>query len=146
MQKLAPMLGRQEREFTGPMITLSYNLLAFHGRLESPPGEIDSMNIDYFSPAAKAQRSVRVIGMRNFVESVIPLTQIDPSVVDTIDTDAYVQETAQGLGVDPTIIRSPEEVERIRGERRQEREVQQFAEIAEPTSKAIKNISDAQGA
>ena len=60
-----------------------------------------------------------------FLEQVLPLAQASPQILDKIDADQLVDELAQRMGVPASIIRSDEEVAKIRQEREQ---AQQAAE------------------
>ena len=145
---LAPMLGRQESEFLGPVIKRTYNLLRWHDKIrEAPPSmQGKTLRVEYVSPAAKAQQGIKGINMGRYIQEILPLAEVSPGVMDTIDFDAYAQELAVLRNVDRTILRDPEEIATIRDERKEMEQAQQMAQLAEPASKAMKNIAEAQTA
>lgn len=75
---------------------------------------------------------------------MIPLSQANPEILDAINWDAYAQELAYKQRVSRRILRSPEDIEAIRGQRKQEEQQLQMAGAAEPLSKAALNFAQAQ--
>lgn len=145
LRMMAPLLGRQETELCGPMIARSYELLSEHNMIPPAPRSLRrrSLKVSYRSPAAKAQTGVKAMAMGRFVQELIPVAQIDPTVMDVIDTDVYAQELAVARGTPRTILRSPKAIQSIRDKRAQQQQVAQVAQLAEPASKAIKNLAEA---
>ena len=68
-----------------------------------------------------------------FLEQVMPLAQASPDIMDKIDADQLVDELAQRMGVPASIIRSDEDVAKMRQERERARQeqAQQAALMAE---------------
>ena len=145
---LAPMLGRQETELLGPLIGRTYSMLLDHGMIPPAPPQLGGRTIkpEYTSPAAKAQESLKALEIDRFVQETIPLAQVDQSVLDNIDFDRLMSEKARYRGVSRMVLRSPEEVEEIRASRQQQEQVAAAAQIAEPATKAMKNLAEAQQA
>lgn len=144
LRLLSPMLGRIERELLTPMIQRTYALLANAGQIPDAPASLDRpLRINYRSPASRAQREGRMIDSMRFLQNILPLSQARPAVLDVIDEDQFVREQADGIGVSSRIIRPSEEVEAMRQQRAQVEAMAQAAQIAEPASKAMKNIADA---
>jgi DNA-binding ferritin-like protein len=65
--------------------------------------------------------------------------------MDAVDLDKVAEQLAIARGTPRTILRSPEERAKIREAKQQMQAAAQMADIAEPASKAVKNIADAQG-
>lgn len=145
LRMMAPMLGRINTELLSPMVARSYELLASANRIPENPGILDGTRIKviYVSPAARAQTGTKAVLMGKYAQELIPIAQVDPSVMDAIDWDAYAQELALVRGVTRRILRSPREIEEIRQQRAQEQQMQQMATVAEPASKAVKNLAEA---
>jgi hypothetical protein len=146
LRQLAPVFGRQETELLGPTISRTFNLLSWHDKLPPPPPEVQGrkLKIVYTSPAAKAQESVKALEMERFVAESLPLAQADPSVLDVINFDKLMMERARYRGISRVILRPPAEVEEIRAARQQQEQLAAAAQIAEPATKAMKNLADAQ--
>lgn len=143
LRLLAPMLGRQESECLGPMLTLSYMLCARNGVLPSPPEIPGGLKIEYTSPAARAQTGMRAFAMDRYIQRLIPAGQINPVVFKTVNWEAYSRELAEAMGTDPAILYTPEEVAANDQAQAAQQQQQMVMENAEPASKAIKNLSDA---
>jgi hypothetical protein len=146
LRLLAPMLGRQQTELLGPMITRTYFLLKGAQRLPPPPESLagQRMKIAYVSPAARAQQGVKGQSMSAFIQDLVPLAQINPDVIDCIDMDKMAQKYAIIRGVPRSVLRSPQEIAQIRQQKAQQQQIAQAAQVAEPASKAMLNISKAQ--
>ena len=146
LRLLGPQLGRLESEALGPTISQTFYLLDRAGQIPPIPleGSEQELMIEYTSPAAKAQTGVRAFAMERYVQRLIPLAQMKPDVLDVVNTDAYAQELASTMGTPAMIINSPDQIQAIREQRAQAEQQQALMGAAEPASKAIKNIADAQ--
>lgn len=146
LRLLSPMLGRQESELLGPMIGLSFFFLNKAGRIPPPPGAAQGleMSVDYTSPASKAQTGVRALAMDRYIQRILPMAQINPNVMDRIDLDVWSSELAKAMGTPVTIIRTDKQVQEIRAQRQKQEQQEQLVAAAEPASKALKNITEAQ--
>jgi len=145
LRLLSPVLGRLQTELLGPTIQRSYELMNTAGMLPPPPPSLEgnSLTIEYISPAARAQMGIKAFGMARYLQELVPMAQIQPDVMDRVDTDKYAAILAETRGVDMRIIRSDEDVAAIRQGRQEEEQMAQLAGAAEPISKSIKNLADA---
>lgn len=144
LRLIAPMLGRQQSELLGPMIMRTYELLVDHGRIRPFPLEGSTkLKIEYLSSAAKAQTGVKAIAMNRYIQELVPIAQVDPTVFDSIDFSKFAKELAIQRGVTRRIFRSPEEIQEIQQQRKDASAHQQMADVAKPASEAIKNIAAA---
>jgi len=146
LRMMAPMLGRLASELLGPMIQRSYYLLNNHGRIPLAPATIQGkrLKVGYMSPASRAQTGVKAMAMGRFISELIPLLQINPGIMDAVDFDKYVQALAIARGTPRIILRGADEIAELRDVRNKQQAVQQLTQIAEPASKAVKNLADAQ--
>lgn len=145
LRLLAPNIGRLQSELIGPMVTLSYMLMYREGLLPEVPGKLEgaAMRIEYTSAATMAQLGVKTVSMDRYIQRLIPLAQLDPTVLDSVNLDEYAQQLAKLQRVPMSIINSPRDIEMIRQQRQQQQQLAQMAQLAEPASKAIKNLADA---
>lgn len=146
LRLLAPSLARIQSELIGPMIELTYKLLLEHTEeIPDIPKVIKEQDfkIEYVSAASKAQLGIKVLAIDRYIQRLIPLAQIDPSILDAVDLDAVAQELAVYQGVPRRILRALEDITNIRTQRQQQQALQQAADIAEPGSQAVLNISKA---
>ena len=91
-------------------------------------------DIEYVSPLAKAQRTGDIQSVMRMFEMLMPLAQVDQSVLDYMDTDGMVKHLIRVLGVPATTIRGDQEVYQKRVER-QDRQAQ-AQEMAQTTQAA----------
>ena len=149
MRLLGPVLGRLQAELLQPLIDRCFHLLQRQNAFPEPPEEMDGMTVDieYVSPLAKAQRSGDVQSVLRMFELLMPLTQVDQAVLDYMDTDGMVKHLIKVLGVPASTVRGEQEVYQKRVERQQQQaqaqqmaQAQQIAETAgaaAPMAKAL---------
>jgi hypothetical protein len=142
---LAPMLGRLQMEQLGPMIERSYMLMNERRMFPQAPSGLQrrKLLVQYVSPAARAQLASKANDMGRFTQEVIPLAQVAPDVLDVINWDKYSKKLAEYRGVSRMVLRTSQEIDQIRNERKDKEMVAQAAAVAEPATKAMKNVADA---
>ena len=145
LRMLAPMLGRLQAELLGPVIERSYELLHEAGRFpEAPPAlQRKQLKLVYISTAARAQKGSKATSAGRWLQEMLPVAQVDPTVLDAVNWDNYLKETALARGVTRTIFFTPEEMAEKRAAREQQQQIAAAAEIAKPASEAVKNIATA---
>jgi hypothetical protein len=126
MRLLGPVLGRLQAELLQPLIGRVYNILARDAMFAAAPEfmQNNSIEIEYVSPLAKAQKTGDIQSAMRLFEMLGPLAQIDQSVVDYIDVDGMAKYLMNTLSVPATTVRGQEEV----AVRRQQRAEQAAAE------------------
>jgi hypothetical protein len=148
LRMMAPMTGRLGTELLGPLIARSYGLLQDAGRVQSAPELLQQrkLKVIYVSPAARAQLSTKAIAMGQYIQELVPVAQIQPNVMDKVDLDAYADELAIVRGVSRRVVRNQADVDSIRQQRAEQEQASAIAGAAEPVSKAVLNLSQAQEA
>lgn len=148
LRMMAPMLGRQQTELLGPMIARTYGLLSRMGQIPPAPPALQKKNLKiiYISPAARAQHGVKGQRVSQFMQDMIPIAQLDQSVMDAVDMDKLTQIYAGIRGVPRVVLRSQKDIMAIRQQRQKVQAMQQAAAVAEPASNAVKNIAQARQA
>jgi hypothetical protein len=117
---LAPTMGRQQREFLGPMMERELDLLDQMGWLPPMPAVLKVkeagglVDVDYTSPLNKAQRAEEGLAIVRTIESATTLAQVDPTSMFNFDGDAIVRELAEINGVPAKLLRPVEEVLRMK--------------------------------
>lgn len=144
---LAPTMGRQQSEFLGPLIERELDILA-HARVLPPipkalmeaGGMID---VEYVSPLNRAQRSEDGVAILRTLESMTPLAQVDPSVLDVFDPELVARELAEINGVPVKVMRTPEQVQAMKAQQAQAAQAQQMLAAAPVVSSAAKDMAQA---
>lgn len=149
---MGPMLGRQHSEFLRPLIKRVYGILVRKGRIPPAPAILKGRNLDvqYLSILAQAQKSQVVQKMVRWIEACSPMIQIDPTVTDIINKDAYCRIAARQLDLDVELINDERVVKKTRADRAeaQQKAAQdaQMAMRAEAAGKAAPAIAAAKEA
>ena len=152
MTMLAPAVGRYISEMLNPIITRTIGILFRKGKLPTPPEEF-AMNpeyeIDFISQLAQAQRRSELNSLVTGLTVVGQMAQFDPDVLDKIDGDQAVDEAWSILGASQKILRSDENIDKIRqakakiaDQQSQMMATQQGADIAKTVSEAEKNANE----
>jgi hypothetical protein len=150
MRLLGPVLGRLQSELLRPLISRSFALLLRNGLLPAAPEQLQGQDIDieYVSPLAKAQKLTDLQSMLRGFEVMMQVAEIAP-VMDYLDSDKLVQYLVEVTGIPARVIRSDQEVARIRDEQAEEAERQEAmqnqmmgAKQAQQVAPLIKAVGD----
>jgi hypothetical protein len=150
MRLLAPVLGRLQAEMLQPLITRSFNIMLRKGLLPTPPVSLQGSTIDieYVSPLARSQRTGDVQAILRSLEIITPLAQMLP-VMDYLDSDKLVKHITDVLGVPRKVLRSDQEVAKIREEQQQAQQQQaqldQASQMAEAGGRAAPLLKELSG-
>lgn len=143
---LAPTMGRQQSEMLGPLIERELDILGRAGILPPMPdaliergGEVD---IEYVSPLNRSQRAEEGVAILRTLEAVTPLAQLDPSVMMIFKADEIARQLADINGVPAKIMRSPQELEAMMEEQRQQAEAQALLQAAPIAASSAKTLAE----
>jgi len=146
MRMIGPMVARLQSEKCGPMLKRTFSLLNNRGLIPANPPELDGMKleIEYVSPAAMAQQRVKSSNTQRWIlNTLTPLSQMDPSVMDIVDVDAVASESAIHEGASRRVIRTPEAIAERRNARQQQEQMSQMAAMGTQVAAAAKDLSTA---
>lgn len=137
---LGPVLERLHNELLDPLIDLTFQTMVDAGILPPAPPELEGMtlNVQFVSMLAQAQRAVATNSIDRFVAGMGVVSQFKPTVLDKFDADDWADRYADLLGVDPELIVSTEDANADRQRRAQAE--QQAAQLA-----AASTAADAMG-
>lgn len=144
IRQIGTILGGIQSDILHPSVARSYELMRKHKRLLPPPPSLigRKLKVVYVSPAARAQKATKAINIGRFLQDVTPWAQVQPEVMDGIDSDATLQELADARSISKRVVRAPEEIAKIR----QQRQMQMAVQQAEPASQALLNVAKAREA
>lgn len=116
MRLLGPVLERLQGELLDPLIDRSFSIMLRKGLLPEPPRELQGMKIDveYISILAQAQKMIGKASIENTMTFAASIAPVFPGVVDLVDSDEAMREYADMNGAPAKMIRSAEDVEKIR--------------------------------
>lgn len=145
LRLMGPNLGRIQSEFLSPLIKRRFGMLHRGMMLPPPPAEIQGhpLNVEYVSPLARAQLAGEAQAVVRLYQSVLPLAQADPSIMDNIDNDVGVAVLARGYAVPAKLLRGPEKVAALRQSRQQKEQMAQGLAMAHVAAGAAKDGAQA---
>lgn len=144
---LGPVIGRLNTECFNPLIDIIDFIETRARRMPPPPealAELAGKNIevDFVGPLAEAQKRLfKSRGINNFMQSIIPIAQIKPSMLDNLDEDSYFQVIAEANSVPEKIIKPKEVVLRMRAEEQAKIEAMEKAKMANEAAKNVPNLN-----
>ncbi|MGO4339863.1 portal protein [Labrys sp. KB_33_2] len=99
----------------------------------------------FTSPLDRLRRSQEGIGIQRTLSTVLPLAQVDPSVVDNFDLDAIARTVTEIEGAPHRILKTTEERDAARQAKQQMQQAQAALEMAKTGGEAAKNLMPAVG-
>ena len=142
---LTPIL-RLTHEYLTPRIARNLDIMGKRGKLPPFPPEMrgSTLRIQYRSVLAKAAEMEKsAVTKDHMIQFAVPMSQIDPTILDNYDMDELARETSRNDGMPTTVMRDPVKVEEMRAARAAQQQQQQqlvemahAAETAETLSKA----------
>jgi len=110
---LGPMLERFNNECLSKLVNLTFDYCAEAGILPPAPLEIQGqeLDIEFVSMLAQAQKSIGSSANNMYVAALGQVAQLKPAVLQNLDEDKWAMVQAEKMGVDPTIIKSPDQVQ-----------------------------------
>lgn len=142
---LGPVLERLNIDLLDPLIDATFSIMLAQGLIPPPPEELQGVDlkVDYISIMHQAQKSLGISGMERFSQFVQGIAQAKPEIIDKVDTDQLVDIYSDNMGINPSIVRSDEDVASIREGRAKAQQAQAQAENLAKTTGAVKNLAQA---
>lgn len=141
---LGPVLERLHTELLDPIIDRTFDILQGAGVLPPPPQELQGkeLKVEYISTLAQAQRLVNTGSIDRLVQFAGSIAPIWGGARYKINAEQAVDEYADALGVDPSIIHSDEEVADMKAAEAQQMQAQQAMEMMKQGADVAKTASD----
>ena len=145
LRLLGPNLGRIQSEFLSPLIKRRFGMLLRSNSLPPPPEEIQGspMMVEYVSPLARAQMAGEATAVQRLYQSLGPIAELDPSVMDNVDHDEAVQVMARGFAVPAKVLRGQDQIAEVRAGRQQQEQMGRMAELAKTGAGAVRDLAGA---
>ena len=141
----APILSRLYTEFLDPLISVTYEIMAEKGMIPEPPPSMQNVAYapEYRSPMAVSKRSSHTQAFLQAIQIAGPLIQTNPNVMMNIDADAAFRDIFYSSSVDPSYLRTMEEVQKMQQSRAQMEQQAQEAQLAEQRASAAQQTAEA---
>jgi len=142
---LGPVIERVQPEFLDKAIERTINILARSGKLPPPPPELDGREyqIEYISVLAQAQKLVGTTAIEQTAAFTGNLAGIKGDTIDVLNLDEAVYEYADITGVPSKLVRTRDEVEKLRAARAQRQAQQQAMDSGVEAAKGAELLSRA---
>lgn len=144
MQILGPVLERLFAEALNPAIERAFNIANRAGLFPEPPEEIQGMDmkVEFISILAQAQKAAGITTIQQTATYVASLAPIFPEIVDKFDADESVDQIASMNGTPPKVVRSDDDVAKIRQQRQQQQAAMAQMETMGAAAQSAKVLSE----
>lgn len=141
---LGPTIGRVTVEYLNPLIETVFWIRLEASEPDSAYRRImtwceqngKTLDIEYESPLAKSQRMQDSVSIQRALQLLLPLQQVDPAVMDNVDTDFAATKIIDSSGSPAGLKRDPKKRDEIRAARTQAQEQKSAIEDAQGLAKA----------
>lgn len=151
-QMTAPVIGRMQSEWLGPLLRRESGILYRQGRHPAMPDRLrqhlaetrEPLAIEYESPLTRAARSEEAVGILRAFETLAPIAQVDPSVYRRFKGDVVAEIVSDVNGVPTRALKSDGEME---AEDQREQAAQGLGEVltaAPIAAETAKTLAEAQ--
>jgi hypothetical protein len=132
-RELGPTVGNIQDQFLRPMIERAFAIMLRREAFLDPPAELGGADLDleYEGQLARAQRVGDLTAVQGNLALIAGMAEIDPSVMDNLDTDELVDYIWIVSGVPKRLLRSKAARDKIRESRAQAAQLQAQVEQAQ---------------
>lgn len=150
---ITPIMGRDQTDYLGPMIEREIDILARAGQfedLEMPDPLREALangkgiDITYDAPLNRLQRTDEAVGLIRTIETLLPIAEIDPNVIDVVDPLEMARIVADANGAPAKALRTVDELRAIAEEKRQRADLETAIKAAPALGKTAKDLAQAQ--
>lgn len=145
MQVLGPVVERNVEEVLSPLCQRTLSIMQRQGRLRQMPDSLrgKAIKFEFISILAEAQKLGQINNISTLMNFVGSEAGIAQGVIDVIDTDEVTRDFADFLHVPAKMVRTPEQVAKIRQDKAFAQQQAVAAENAQKLAGAAKNLSEA---
>lgn len=145
MLMLGPVLERLHNELLSPLVTITFERLVEANLIPAPPDELQrtQLNVEFISVLAQAQRAITTNSVDRFIIGLGNVAGVGrPEVLDKLNVDAFADDYADSLGVNPKLVNDDNAVAVIRQQRAQQQQAAQQAAMAESAAKTANTLGN----
>jgi hypothetical protein len=141
---LGPVLEQLNQDLLDPLVQITFKIMVKRGIIPEAPPELqgNDLQIEYVSIMAQAQKLVGLSGLERFGAIVANAAQMDPTVLDKVDSDQFIDEAANILSIPSRVVVADDKVAGIRAERKQAAQAQAQVEQAKMGAEAARSLSE----
>jgi len=144
LRLMGPILGRQQFELLRPVVENVFSKLMKQGFYPEMPESLQGLeiNVQYSSTIARAQHAADIDNFSRWFGTTAPLFEINPAVIDNLDTDAVFRGTALALNVNQDFLKDQVEVEQKRAQDAQQQQQMQQQMQQQQEAETMKTMSE----
>ena len=150
MRQFASTLGRLQSDFLDKLLHRTINIMMRHGVFRPPPENIadKAFDIVYTGPIPRAQQAEIANSIEALMADFTALAQVPQlaQLLDLVDVDKMGHELAKVRGVPTRILRSNDDVKKIRLERKEQEDLAMELAMAEQSGKSMKAVGEGNAA
>lgn len=142
---LGPVLEQLNQDLLDPLIDRTFAIAFRQGLIPAPPPELEGVNlrVEYISVMAQAQKLVGVANIERFAGFIGGVAQVQPDILDKVNSDELANVYGDMTSIPQGIVRSDDEVAKLRQARQQATQQAQQAEQASMLAKTARDASQA---
>lgn len=144
---LTPAGGQIQNEFLGALAEREIDILSARGKLDEMPELLlrygGKIELTDNSPLGRAQRAGAAIGFSRTVEQIIPLAQVDPTLMQRFKAEDMLPELAEIHGMPLNWLYTNDEFALIQQANEREKAMQTALGAAQPVAAAAKDAAQA---
>lgn len=117
LRLLGPILGRQHNELLKPLVDRVFDICYrrnLFGKIPAKLAKLKKIDVQYSSQIAQAQKLAALESFNRMLSMSAPLMQMDPNVMDNMDTDQAFLYVAKTVGLPYELIRTKNSVKKLR--------------------------------
>ena len=145
MLLLGSVMERSEEELLRVVLFRVFMILYRRGSLPPAPEQLvgKELKFNFVSIMSQAQKLAGTNNIERLLGMVGNLSQVVADAMDKINTDQAIDEIADALAVPPSVVRSDDEVAKIRKDRAAQQQAAQQSEQALAAAQGAKALSEA---
>ena len=147
LRLMGPLMGRLQSELLGPMLSRVYAILFRQGKIPPMPSIMEEVGGGvkpiYTSPIARAQEQTEANGIMRSLQVLTPFLEMDPTVTDRFNGDEIAKGVFDMFSVRPSFLRTDDQVQAIRTDRKKQEEGQQQAANMQSAGQGFESITRA---
>ena len=148
LRMMGPILGRLNDELLKPIIDRVFGIMFRKGLFGEIPQALKGKDLEirYVSQISKAQRSGEADTFTRVIQSVAPILEMQPQMLENINGDAVLRYHADVFGLPEEMLRSKKEVEQSRQKAAQAQTAQMQNEQDNVQADTMQKVSSAEKA
>lgn len=141
----SPVISRQNAELLSPSVMRVFDWMRSTRRLGEVPDGLSRarMKVDFRSPMAQSQKASEGGAVLTAIQSLIPLINADPGIMQNIDQDKTARFLWEMSNAPPDLLRDADEVAAIRQQESEAQALEQQVAIAGGAAAAAKDAAAA---